>query len=118
MRISPAGALRSCGLGFAACMAVAGAPLAQAQSGEPFGVWQGERSGKYLAVNRDGSCSATVLANVVGQCEWQPNRDRTGGMLTMYYTVLLIQPGRMAWSLLWLNRNSLLVNGVERYFRR
>jgi hypothetical protein len=118
MRISLACALRCCGLVACVAVSVAGAQSAHAQSREPFGLWQGERSGRYLAVNNDGSCSATVLANVVGQCEWRPNRDRTGGNLTMYYTVLLIQPGRIAWNLLWLNRNTLLVNGVERYFRR
>jgi hypothetical protein len=89
---------------------------AHAQSRAPFGVWQGERAGAYLVIYRDGSCSATAV-RIVAQCEWRPNPDRSGGMLTMYYT-FLIQPGRIGWSLLWLNRNTLLVNGVERYFRR
>jgi hypothetical protein len=106
-------ALRFCVL--AVCFAAI-SQAAHAQSRAPFGVWQGERAGAYLAIHRDGRCFATVVS-VVARCEWRPNPDRSGGILTMYDTFLL-QPGRIGWSLLWLNRNTLLVNGVERYVRR
>jgi hypothetical protein len=114
MRNSLTGAVRFCVL---AIGLVVGSQSAQAQGREPFGVWQGERGATVLVINRDGSCSATAPVNAVGQCEWRPNPDRSGGMLTIYYT-WIIQPSRVGWNLLWLNRNTLLVNGVERFVRR
>ena len=115
MRNSFANALRSCALaaGFGMCLVAS----AQAQSRAPFGVWQGERSGGYLWINRDGSCSGGNLVNIAGRCEWLPNKEKTGGMLHIFYSPV-IPPGRVGWSVLWLNRNTLLINGVERFFRR
>jgi hypothetical protein len=88
---------------------------ALAQSPMPIGLWQGERSRDYLQINGDRSCSASGTVNVAGRCEWLPTS--TGGILNMYYPMPL-QPGRIGWSVQWLDRNTLLLNGVERFVRR
>ena len=90
---------------------------AQAQEAPPpFGMWQGENSGDYLVLNEDWSCFFTALngtVNVGGWCDWMPSS--VGGILTMYYPMPL-EPGRVSWSIIWIDQNLLMVNGVERFF--
>jgi hypothetical protein len=88
---------------------------AQAQSPPPFGLWQGQNSGDYLRINRNGSCAATGTVNVAGRCQWLPSS--VGGVLNMYYPMPLA-PGRIGWSVIWINRNTIRLNGVELFIRR
>src|SRR5262245_9409153 len=88
---------------------------AQGQAPAPFGLWQGERSGDYMLINADGSCSASGTVNVAGRCEWLPTS--VGGVLNMYYPMPL-RPGRIGWSVTWIDRNTLMLNSVERFIRR
>jgi hypothetical protein len=102
-------------------LAVVGAPTlfaatnAQAQSPAPIGLWQGQNSGDYIRINTNGSCSATGTVNVAGRCEWLPTS--AGGVLNMYYPMPLA-PGRIGWSVIWINRNTIRLNGVELFVRR
>jgi hypothetical protein len=88
---------------------------AQAQSPPPFGLWQGANSGDFLLIQTNGSCSASGTVNVAGRCQWIPSAR--GGILNMFYPMPLA-PGRIGWSIIWLDRNTLMVNGVERFLRR
>jgi hypothetical protein len=88
---------------------------ARAQSPAPVGLWQGANSGDFLMIQANGSCSARGTVNVAGRCEWLPSAR--GGILNMYYPMPL-QPGRIGWSIIWIDRNTLMVNGVERFHRR
>ena len=88
---------------------------AQAQSPMPFGLWQGQNSGDYILIRNDRTCSASGMVNVAGSCEWLPTS--AGGVLNMYYPMPL-QPGRIGWSIIWINRNTLRINGVELFVRR
>jgi hypothetical protein len=97
----------------AALLAIASQP-AQAQSRLPFGLWQGERSGSLIQINRDWSCSASGTVNAAGPCQWLPRR--TGGVLTIDHPSPF--HARLRWSVLWLGRNTILLDGAERYFRR
>jgi hypothetical protein len=94
---------------------VTAAQSAQAQSPAPIGVWRGENSGDHIVVRADGSCSASGTVNVAGRCEWLPTS--AGGILNLYYPMPL-EPGRIGWSIIWINRNLIMVNGVERFHRR
>ena len=55
------------------------------------------------------------MVKVAGRCEWLSTS--TGGVLNLYYPMPL-QPGRISWSVRWLDRNTILLNGVERFRRR
>jgi hypothetical protein len=88
---------------------------AQAQSRMPFGLWQGERSGATIQINRDMTCSASGRVNVAGPCEWLSTR--TGGQLNIYHR-MLFEHRRVGWSVLRLDGKTLLLDGAERYFRR
>jgi hypothetical protein len=88
---------------------------AHAQSPMPYGLWQGQNSGDYMLIRRDGNCSASGTVNVAGRCEWLPTS--AGGVLNMYYPMPL-QPGRIGWSVIWVNRNLLRINGVELFVRK
>ena len=94
-------------------IASAGAAFAQAPA--PIGLWQGANTGDYIQVLGNGNCSASGMVNVAGRCEWLPTS--TGGVLNLYYPMPL-QPGRIGWSITWIDRNTILVNGVERFYRR
>lgn len=104
-----------------AALAVVAAPnlfatsSAHAQSPAPFGLWQGQNSGDYIRINTNGSCSATGTVNVAGRCEWLSTS--AGGVLNMYYPMPLA-PGRIGWSVIWVNRNTIRLNGVELFIRR
>ena len=87
----------------------------RAQSPMPYGLWQGQNSGDYILINLDGSCSASGIVNVAGRCRWLPTS--VGGVLNMYYPMPL-RPGRIGWSVIWINRNLLRINGVELFVRR
>jgi hypothetical protein len=102
-------------MGSLAASFVATLQSAQAQAPAPFGLWQGQRSGDYILINNDGSCSASGTVNVAGRCEWLATS--VGGVLNMYYPMPL-QPGRVGWSVTWIDRNTLMLNGVERFVRR
>jgi|GEM_PF-3552829 len=95
---------------------ITAAQPAQAQEAPPpFGVWWGENSGDYIVLNADGSCSFTAVSgtvNVAGWCEWLPSS--VGGILTLYYPMPL-EPGRVSWSIIWIDQNLMMVNGVERF---
>jgi hypothetical protein len=93
---------------------LAGVQSAHAQSAMPYGLWRGQNSGDFMQISFDQSCSASGLINVAGRCEWLPTS--TGGVLNMYYPMPL-RPGRIGWSVTWLDRNTLLINGVERFVR-
>jgi len=101
-----------------ACLVVliAAAQPAQAQEAPaPFGVWWGENSGDYLVLYADWSCYFTAVSgtvNVAGGCEWLPSS--VGGILTLYYPMPL-EPGRVSWSIVWIDQNLIMVNGVERF---
>jgi hypothetical protein len=88
---------------------------AQAQSPMPYGLWRGQNSGDYILIRRDGNCSASGMVNVAGRCEWLSTS--AGGVLNMYYPMPL-QPGRIGWSVIWVNRNLLRINGVELFVRK
>jgi hypothetical protein len=81
----------------------------------PYGLWRGENSGDYLLISQDGSCQASGAVNVAGRCEWLASSR--GGVLNMYYPMPL-RPGRIGWSVIWINRNTIVLNGVERYYRQ
>ena len=77
----------------------------------------GENSGDYLILNADGSCSFTAVSGTVyvaGSCDWLPSS--AGGILTLYYP-LPLEPGRVSWSIIWIDQNLMMVNGVERFHR-
>jgi hypothetical protein len=88
---------------------------AQAQSPMPYGLWQGQNSGDYILINLDRTCSASGIVNVAGRCVWLSTS--VGGVLNMYYPMPL-RPGRIGWSVIWINRNLLRINGVELFVRR
>ena len=105
---------------FASLVVVGAATLlaassAQAQSPMPFGLWQGQNSGDYILIKTDRTCSASGMVNVAGRCEWLSTS--AGGVLNMYYPMPL-RPGRIGWSVIWINRNTLRINGVELFVRR
>ena len=104
-------AVRSIGIAAAAGLSAA----AQAQAPPPVGLWQGESSGDFILVQADGACSASGSYNMSGSCTWQPTGS--GGILTMQYQ-WTIGPGYTRWSITWMDNNVILVNGVERFFRR
>jgi hypothetical protein len=89
--------------------------IAQAQSPAPIGTWQGLSSGDYLIVQANGNCSATGTVNVSGTCTWQASY--AGGILTMTYP-WTIAPGHIYWNIIYVDRNTLMVNSVERFARR
>src|SRR5687768_12937486 len=90
---------------------ITAAQPAQAQEAPPpFGVWWGENSGDDLVLNADGSCSASCTVNVAGSCDWLPSSARA--ILTLYYPMPL-EPGRVSWSIIWIDQNLMMVNGVE-----
>ena len=95
---------------------ITAAQPAQAQEAPPpFGVWWGENSGDYIVLNADGSCSFTAVSGTVyvaGSCDWLPSS--AGGILTLYYP-LPLEPGRVSWSIIWIDHNLIMVNGVERF---
>jgi hypothetical protein len=101
-----------------ACLVVliTAAQPAQAQEAPPpIGVWWGENSGDYIVLNADGSCSFTAVSGTVyvaGSCDWLPSS--AGGILTLYYPMPL-EPGRVSWSIIWIDQNLMMVNGVERF---
>ena len=101
------------GLLFAA--ALLGPQIAQAQSPAPVGLWQGLNSGDYINVQANGSCSASGSINVAGTCTWQSSA--AGGILTMTYPWTLA-PGHIYWNIIWIDRNTMMVNSVERFVRR
>lgn len=90
-------------------------PSVLAQSPMPIGLWQGATSGDFIMIQANGSCSARGTVNVAGRCEWLPTS--AGGVLNLYY-LMPLQPGRIGWSIIWVDRNTLMVNGVERFHRR
>ena len=107
-------ALRTSVLAAALAAPIAAAPQStQAQSAMPIGLWRGQNSGDLIQIG-PGGCSARGTVNVAGTCEWLPTS--TGGVLNLYYPMPLA-PGRVGWSVTWLDGNTLLINGVERFVR-
>src|SRR6478672_10353234 len=93
--------------------ALASLPQAAAAQGSPapVGLWQGQNSGDHIWVKPNGECSASGTVNVSGSCTWNPTS--AGGILTMTYQWVR-GPGQIHWSVIWIDRNVIQVNGVER----
>lgn len=86
-----------------------------AQSPMPYGLWRGERSSDHILVRSNGVCQANGSVNVVGRCEWIPSYR--GGILNIVYRMPLA-PGRVGWSVMWADQNTIVLNGVENFRRR
>src|SRR6476620_5850242 len=101
-----------------AALILVAASLQQAaaqSSSAPVGLWQGQNSGDHIWVKPNGECSASGTVNVSRYCTWSPSS--AGGILTMTYQWVR-GPGRIHWSIIWIDRNVIQVNGVERFVRR
>ena len=105
--------LRPLAAAFAAC-ALTISVAASAQSAVPLGLWRGMNSGDALWIKPNTECSASGTVNVAGNCAW--SATSTGGVLTMKYA-WTIGPGYIYYSIRWLDRNTILVNNVERFVR-
>jgi hypothetical protein len=91
-------------------------PAAHAQGPMPYGLWRGENSGDHILVRSNRSCqvNSRVSYSVAGPCQWTPSYP--GGNLTIFYPMPR-DPGRVSWSIIWIDQNTLWVNNIERFRR-
>jgi len=96
---------------------VAGAPAAAtAQAPVPIGYWTTADNGERLLIQQDTSCSFFAVGGtqVAGSCVWRSTSR--GGILTLYYqTAMGLAP--IYWSVVWVNENTITVEG-DVFYRR
>jgi hypothetical protein len=97
----------------AAAMAAALAPAARAEAPAPLGRWVSTTSGAVFVIAGNG-CSFQGQVTVVGQCDWAPTSR--GGILTLFYP-LPLEPGKIYYSVVWVDQNTITVEG-EYFFRQ
>ena len=96
-------------------LAGAAASPGAADSFAPVGLWRGESSGDFLLVWGEGFCATGGSVTIAGPCTWTP-RDHSG-QLSMR-AERTAGPSNLDLSVEWLDQNTILVNGTERYERK
>jgi hypothetical protein len=86
---------------------------AAAEAPAPVGSWVSPTSGAMLVIDGEGACGFHGLVSVAGTCTWSPTSR--GGILTLSYP-LPLEPGRIYYSIVWIDRDAITVEGEE--FRR
>ena len=83
---------------------------AQAQAPMPFGRWRTSPPGEEMLINKDGTCAMFYQGTVSAQgvCTWNPSSK--GGILTLTYPMPL-EPGKIYWSVVWINRTTITIQG-------
>jgi hypothetical protein len=105
---------------FAAVLALfvaAGTSGALAQAPPPLGHWATYRAGEELYVHQNGWCSflANHRVTVQGRCTW--DATSRGGILTIIYPMPL-EPGKVRYNIVWINRTTISVWGDIMHLQR
>jgi len=87
-----------------------------AQAAPPIGYWVTADGGEKLLVGADAQCSfaATGAATWGGRCTWQSSS--IGGILSVWYSTIG-GPAAVRWSVIWVNRTTIKVDG-DVFYRR
>jgi hypothetical protein len=82
----------------------------------PVGYWVTADGGEKLLVQGNAQCSfaATGAATWGGTCGWQPSS--IGGILSVWYSTIG-GPAAVRWSVIWVDRNTIKVDG-DVFYRR
>ena len=89
---------------------------ATAQAPVPIGYWTTADNGERLLIQQDTSCSFFAVGGtqVAGSCVWRSTSR--GGILTLYYqTAMGLAP--IYWSVVWVDENTITVEG-DVFYRR
>jgi hypothetical protein len=102
---------------FAVALAVAPTPSQAQAAPPPIGHWSTTPPGEDLYVYQNGMCSflANGRVTVQGRCSWNPSSR--GGILTITYPMPL-EPGKVRYNIVWINRQTISVWGDIMHLRR
>jgi hypothetical protein len=117
MTLKAGARLALCAAGFAVTLAFAPSPSQAQAAPAPIGHWSTTPPGEDLYVYQNGMCSflANGRVQVQGRCSWNPSSR--GGILTITYPMPL-EPGKVRYNIVWINRQTISVWGDVMHLRR